>query len=113
MKDITAMIKDLDNSGGGGKMYVLLGEEAQLIEEARAALRRKFPYPRERVDLEGLADSPVAQNRGDTLFGGGASLYEIVGQNAPQPKAVNRPAQTIRAPGLVQRYLCHCALRIN
>ena len=87
MKDITAMIKDLETAGPGGKMYVLLGEEAQLIEEARAVLRRKFPHPRERVDLEGLADSPVAQNRGDTLFGG-SSLYEIVGHSAPPPKSV-------------------------
>ena len=87
MNDVTAMMKDLAQAATGGKMYVLLGEEAQLIEEARAAVRRQFTYPRERVDLEALADSPIAQNRGDTLFGG-ASLYEIVGQNAPQPKAI-------------------------
>ena len=98
MNDVTALIKDLVKTSTGGKMYVLLGEEAQLIEEARAAVRRQFSYPRERVDLEALADSPIAQNRGDTLFGG-ASLYEIVGQHAPQPKSIKALQQLAeRAP---------------
>ena len=88
MKDITSLIKGLAGEGRGGKMYVLLGEEAQLIEEARAAIRRQFSHPRERADLESLADSPVAQNRGDALFGGGASLYEIVGHSPPPPNAL-------------------------
>ena len=62
-----------------GGVYVLMGEEAQLIEEARETIRIACgtrPVERAGLDALGNPDSPDSQivhDRGGELFGGGAA----------------------------------------
>lgn len=84
---VTTLLRGLPRRPTG--IYVLYGEEAQLIEEARTAIRAAAkPERRERADLEKLADSPIIKNRGGSLFGSGACLYEVIGHGTPPQSAV-------------------------
>ena len=87
MKEPVAdFIRALPDSPSGA--FVILGEEPQLIEEARTAIRSRGNFgSKERADLESLAESGIAADRGASLFGGGACLYEIVGHTAPRGHA--------------------------
>ena len=63
---------------------VLYGDEPQLIEEVRAAVKTATASATaERADLETLPASPIMQERGAGLFGNGSCRYEIVGHSAP------------------------------
>lgn len=89
MKDAAGFIDSLRRSPPGG-VYIFYGEEPQLIDEARAALRAAGNFGKniERASLElfgdsSAPDSQIASSPGDALFGGGAYLYEITAHAPP------------------------------
>ena len=76
MKNTVAdFIRNLSRPPRG--VYLILGEEAQLIEETRAAIRAAANLDNiERADVEALTDpdkpdAKIMQDRGAALFGGG------------------------------------------
>lgn len=77
--------------------YLLFGEETQLLEEARAAIRRHFSAENiERADLDELPNSPLMRERGKGLFGGQApTLTEIVGHTPPNREEQDALAQLV------------------
>ncbi|MGI9296309.1 MAG: DNA polymerase III subunit delta [Gammaproteobacteria bacterium] len=84
-----------DRAPGGA--YIFYGEEPQLIEELRAALRAAGKYENvERASLELFGDSDrpdsrIAESPGDALFGGGAILYEITAHAPPTGLRAKKP----------------------
>ncbi len=86
---VQSFIESLRRAPPGG-VYIFYGEEPQLIEEARAAVRAagNFGDNIERASLElfgdsSAPDSQIAASPGDALFGGGAYLYEITAHAPP------------------------------
>ena len=83
--DFVREVAEREHAAGGA--YIFYGEEPQLISESRAALRDKY----ENIELASLelfndserADSRIAESPGDALFGGGATLYEVVAHAPP------------------------------
>ena len=107
-EDIAVLIDNLPDSITG--VFILLGEEAQLIDEARAAINKKTTFDMvEKADLAAItnvdsADSKILQNRGGSLFGSGACCYEIQGYGKPPDAAINalqKFAPEITAPDLL------------
>ena len=76
---VAEFISRLPKEPGG--VYVLMGEEAQLIEEAREAIRASCgTRPLERAGLDALGDpdtidSQIVHDRGGALFGGSSTSH--------------------------------------
>ena len=85
-------VADFIRNPAAGGVFLLYGDEPQLIEEARAHLRAGFANAnnRHRADVDSLADSGFAEKRGKGLFGENApELYEAVGHAAPNKEGQN------------------------
>ena len=107
MKTAAAFMESLRAAPPGG-VYIFYGEEPQLIEESRAAVRAagNFGENIERASLElfndsAAPDSKIASSTGDALFGGGAYLYEITA-HAP-PSGIRAAEKSSGAYGILQR----------
>lgn len=89
MTDAAAFVRSLGKDRAPAGVYVLYGEEPQLIDEARAAIQSAGNFGSvERASLELFGDSEkpdshIAESPGAALFGGGACFYEITAHAPP------------------------------
>ena len=89
MNSAVEFVREMQKERSPGGAYIFYGEEPQLIEEMRAALRTAGDYKNlefASLELFGDSDRPdssIASSPGDSLFGGGATLYEITAHSPP------------------------------